>query len=48
MPQDEGQAFAFGTLSAVILLAMIPTLVPFVLLQRHHVRGVSEGAFAGF
>ena len=24
MLQDEGQAFAFGTLSAVILLAMIP------------------------
>jgi ABC-type glycerol-3-phosphate transport system permease component len=48
MLQDEGQAFAFGTLSAVILLAMIPTLVVFVLLQRHYVRGVSEGAFAGF
>jgi ABC-type glycerol-3-phosphate transport system permease component len=46
--QDEGQAFAFGTLSAVILLAMIPTLIVFVLLQRHYVRGVSEGAFAGF
>src|SRR6266511_2362634 len=48
MLQDEEQAFAFGTLSAVILLAMIPTLVVFVLLQRHYVRGVSEGAFAGF
>jgi|GraSoiStandDraft_56_1057294.scaffolds.fasta_scaffold21411_3 ABC-type glycerol-3-phosphate transport system permease component len=48
MLQDEGQAFAFGTLSAVILLAMIPTLVVFMLLQRHYVRGVSEGAFAGF
>jgi ABC-type glycerol-3-phosphate transport system permease component len=48
MLQDEGQAFAFGTLSAVILLAMIPTLAVFMLLQRHYVRGVSEGAFAGF
>ena len=46
--QDEGQSFAFGTLSAVIILAMIPTLIVFVLLQRHYVRGVSEGAFAGF
>ena len=46
--QDEGQSFAFGTLSAVILLAMIPTVIVFVLLQRHYVRGVSEGAFAGF
>jgi ABC-type glycerol-3-phosphate transport system permease component len=35
-------------LSAVILLAMIPTLIVFVLLQGHYVRGVSEGAFAGF
>ena len=35
-------------LSAVILLAMIPTLIVFVLLQRHYVRGVSEGAFASF
>ena len=48
MLQDEGQAFAFGTLSAVILSTMIPALVVFVLLQRHYVRGVSEGAFAGF
>ncbi|HEV8617386.1 MAG TPA: carbohydrate ABC transporter permease [Methylomirabilota bacterium] len=46
--QDEGQAFAFGTLSAVILLAMIPTLIVFVLLQRYYVRGVAEGAFSGF
>jgi raffinose/stachyose/melibiose transport system permease protein len=48
MLQDEGQAFAFGALSAVILLTMLPTLAVFMLLQRHYVRGVSEGAFAGF
>jgi ABC-type glycerol-3-phosphate transport system permease component len=45
---DEGQSFAFGTLSAVIILAMIPTLIVFVILQRYYVRGVSEGALAGF
>ena len=45
---DEGQSFAFGILSAVIVLAMIPTLVVFLLLQRYYVRGVSEGALAGF
>lgn len=45
---DEGQSFAFGTLSAAILIAMIPTLVVFVALQRYYVRGISEGAFAGF
>jgi len=45
---DEGQSFAFGTLSAVILIAMIPTLIVFIVLQRYYVRGVSEGALAGF
>jgi ABC-type glycerol-3-phosphate transport system permease component len=45
---DEGQSFAFGTLSAVILIAMIPTLAVFLLLQRYYVKGVSEGALAGF
>ncbi|MBC8170549.1 MAG: carbohydrate ABC transporter permease [Anaerolineae bacterium] len=45
---DEGQSFAFGTLSAAILIAMIPTLIVFVVLQRYYVRGISEGALAGF
>lgn len=45
---DEGQSFAFGTLSAAILIAMIPTLIVFIVLQRYYVRGISEGALAGF
>lgn len=45
---DEGQSFAFGTLSAAIVLAMIPTLLVFIVLQRYYVRGISEGALAGF
>ena len=45
---DEGQSFAFGTLSAAILIAMIPTLLVFLALQRYYVRGISEGALAGF
>jgi ABC-type glycerol-3-phosphate transport system permease component len=45
---DEGQSFAFGTLSAAIIIAMIPTLIVFVFLQRYYVRGISEGALAGF
>lgn len=45
---EEGQSFAFGTLSAAILIAMIPTLIVFVVLQRYYVRGISEGALAGF
>jgi ABC-type glycerol-3-phosphate transport system permease component len=45
---DEGQSFAFGTLSAAIIIAMIPTLLVFIVLQRYYVRGISEGALAGF
>jgi ABC-type glycerol-3-phosphate transport system permease component len=45
---DEGQSFAFGMLSAAILIAMIPTLIIFIVLQRYYVRGISEGALAGF
>ncbi len=45
---DEGQSFAFGTLSAAIIIAMIPTLIVFIVLQRYYVRGISEGALAGF
>ncbi len=45
---DEGQSFAFGTLSAAIIIAMIPTLIVFIILQRYYVRGISEGALAGF
>jgi ABC-type glycerol-3-phosphate transport system permease component len=45
---EEGQSFAFGTLSAAIIIAMIPTLIVFVVLQRYYVRGISEGSLAGF
>lgn len=44
---DEGQSFAFGTLSAAILLAMIPSMLVFVVLQRYYVRGITEGALTG-
>lgn len=45
---DEGQSFAFGMLSAAILVAMIPTLIVFIVLQRYYVRGISDGALTGF
>ncbi len=45
--EDKGQAFAFGTLSAILLITLIPTLIVFLLLQRGNVRGISECAFAG-
>jgi ABC-type glycerol-3-phosphate transport system permease component len=45
---DEGQSFAFGMLSAAIIVAMIPTLIVFIVLQRYYVRGISDGALTGF
>jgi len=45
---EEGQSFAFGPLSVTIIIAMIPTFIVFLVLQRYYVRGISEGALAGF
>lgn len=45
--QSEGQAYAFGQLSATIVLALIPALVLFLLLQQYFVRGLLEGGLKG-
>ncbi|MEP7289740.1 MAG: carbohydrate ABC transporter permease [Chloroflexota bacterium] len=45
---EEGQSFAFGPLSVTILIAMIPTFIVFMVLQRYYIRGISEGALGGF
>jgi multiple sugar transport system permease protein len=45
--QSEGQSYAFGQLSATIVLALIPALVIFLLLQRYFVKGLLEGGLKG-
>jgi ABC-type glycerol-3-phosphate transport system permease component len=45
--KDEAQSWAYGTLSAVIVLSVLPALVLFVLAQRYYVRGFLEGALKG-
>src|SRR5579872_1323379 len=45
--QSEGQSYAFGQLSATIMLALLPALVMFLLLQRYFVRGLLEGGLKG-
>ncbi len=45
--QSEGQSYAFGQLSATIVLALIPALAIFLLLQRYFVRGLLEGGLKG-
>jgi len=45
--QDEAQSWAYGTLCAAIVLAVLPLLVAFVIFQRQIVGGLAEGAFKG-
>ena len=45
--QSEGQSYAFGQLSATIVLALIPALAIFLLLQRYFVKGLLEGGLKG-
>jgi ABC-type glycerol-3-phosphate transport system permease component len=45
--QEQGSAYAFGPLSATIIIALVPALVMFLLLQRYFVRGLLEGALKG-
>ena len=45
--KDEASSWAFGTLSAVIVLSVLPALVLFVLAQRYYVAGFLEGALKG-
>ena len=45
--QSEGQAYAFGQLSATIVLALIPALAVFLLLQQYFVKGLLEGGLKG-
>jgi ABC-type glycerol-3-phosphate transport system permease component len=45
--QDEAQSWAYGTLSAVIVLSVMPLLLVFILFQRQIVGGLTEGAVKG-
>ena len=45
--QSEGQSYAFGQLSATIVIALMPALVIFLLLQRYFVKGLLEGGLKG-
>lgn len=45
--QDEASSFAFGPLSAAIMLAIAPLLIAFLFFQRKIVGGLAEGALKG-
>lgn len=45
--KEEAQSWAYGTLSAVIILSVLPALILFVAAQRYYVQGFLEGALKG-
>ena len=45
--KDEAQSWAFGTLSAAIMIVGVPLIVVFLFLQRRIIGGLSEGALKG-
>jgi len=45
--KDEAQSWAFGTLSAAIMIVAIPLVFVFLFLQRRIIDGLSEGALKG-
>ena len=45
--RDEARSWAYGTLSATIVLAMLPVLVIFLSMQKYFVKGILEGALKG-
>lgn len=44
---QKGEVWQYGTLAAVIVVAMLPPLIVFVIFQRHIVAGVAQGAVKG-
>jgi len=44
---QKGEVWQYGTLAAVIVVAMLPPLIIFVIFQRHIVAGVAQGAVKG-
>lgn len=45
--KDEAQSWAFGTLSAAIMIVAIPLVILFLCLQKRIIGGLSEGALKG-
>ncbi|HEU0165411.1 MAG TPA: carbohydrate ABC transporter permease [Thermomicrobiales bacterium] len=43
----KGEVWDFGTLSAVIVLAILPPIIVFAFFQRHIVAGLAQGAIKG-
>jgi ABC-type maltose transport system permease subunit len=45
--KEEGASWAYGSLSAVIVLGVLPVLAVFVMLQKNFIEGLTDGALKG-
>jgi len=45
--RDEGQSWAYGLLSAAVVVSVIPVILSFIVLQKYFIRGMIEGSLKG-
>jgi ABC-type glycerol-3-phosphate transport system permease component len=45
--RDEATSWPYGTLTATIVLALIPLLIIFLSMQKYFIKGIMEGALKG-
>jgi ABC-type glycerol-3-phosphate transport system permease component len=45
--RDEATSWAYGTLTATIVLSLIPLLIIFLSMQKYFIKGIMEGALKG-
>jgi ABC-type glycerol-3-phosphate transport system permease component len=45
--RDEATAWQFGSLTATIVLTLIPVLIIFLTMQKYFIKGIMEGALKG-
>lgn len=45
--RDEGQSWAYGLLSAAVVVSIIPVVLSFIVLQKYFIKGVIEGSLKG-
>jgi ABC-type glycerol-3-phosphate transport system permease component len=45
--KEEGASWAYGSLTAVIILGVFPVITVFALLQKYFIKGLTEGALKG-
>ena len=45
--RDEATSWAYGTLTATIILSLIPLMIIFLSMQKYFIKGIMEGALKG-